>query len=448
MALFFESALLADGWRHNVRIQIRDGRIARISSAPQPLADDEIGGIALPGMANVHSHGFQRGLAGAAEFRGGTDSFWTWRDAMYRFVTAILPEDVEAISALAYAEMLEGGFTRVGEFHYLHNDPLGRSYDNEAEMAERIAAAADTTGIGLTLLPVFYERGGFDGRAPNPAQRRFCNTVDGFQSLFARSADIVRRLDGAVLGMAPHSLRAVSPSSLAALAPLMKDRPAHIHIAEQRREVTECEETLKARPVQWLLDRMPVDSRWCLIHATHTDRAEIKNLAASGAVVGLCPISEANLGDGVFSLPDYLAQGGRFGIGSDSNILLSVVEELRTLEYGQRLAREARNIACGHNPSTGRTLYDMACSAGAQALGANGGLAEGLPADIVALDSRSEVFAGRHEDGLLDSMIFAGTTALVRTVWRGGRKLVQDGRHIHKDRIVARYRKSLARMAS
>ena len=399
--------------------EIRDGRIATISTGCQPSADDEICGIGLPGLANVHSHGFQRGLAGAAEFRGGTDSFWTWRDAMYRFVTALSPEDVEAISALAYAEMLEGGFTRVGEFHYLHNDPTGSATTIPAEMAERIAAAADTTGIGLTLLPVFYERGGFDGRAPNPAQRRFCKTIEQFQNLVAKSADIVRQLDGAVLGVAPHSLRAVSPASLAALAPLMKDRPVHIHIAEQRREVAECEQTLKARPVQWLLDHAAVDSRWCLIHATHTDKTEIRNLAASGAVVGLCPISEANLGDGIFSLPDYLANGGRFGIGSDSNILLSGIEELRTLEYGQRLAHEARNIAAGEtSSSTGRTLFDAACFGGAQALGSSAGLAEGLPADIVALDGKSEIFAGRQGDSLLDSLIFAGSNSLIRTVWR------------------------------
>ncbi len=448
-SLFFESALLADGWSRNVRLEIHDGRIAKISTGSPPSANDEVCGIGLPGLANVHSHGFQRGLAGAAEFRGGTDSFWTWRDAMYRFVTALSPDDVEAISALAYAEMLEGGFTRVGEFHYLHNDTNGQRYDNIAEMAERVGAAAQATGIGLTLVPVLYERGGFDGRAPNPAQRRFCKTMDQFQNLMAESADVVRRLDGAVLGVAPHSLRAVSPSSLTALAPLMKDRPVHIHIAEQRREVAECEQTLKARPVQWLLDHAAVDPRWCLIHATHTDKAEIENLAASGAVVGLCPISEANLGDGIFNISDYLAKGGRFGIGSDSNILLSGIEELRTIEYGQRLAHQARNIvASEHTPSTGRTLFDAACLGGARALGAAAGLAEGLPADIVAVDGKSEVFAGRQGDSLLDSLIFAGSKSLIHTVWRSGRKLVQNGRHIHKDRIVSRYRKSIARMNS
>ena len=448
-SLFFESALLADGWSRDVRIQIWDGRIARISAGVRPSTEDEVCGIALPGLANVHSHGFQRGLAGAAEFRGGTDSFWTWRDAMYRFVMALSPEDVEAITALAYADMLEGGFTRVGEFHYLHNDPSGGSYNNSGEMADRIVAAADTTGIGLTLLPVLYERGGFDGRAPNPAQRRFCKTIDGFQSLFARSADAIGKLEGAVLGVAPHSLRAVSPSSLAALTPLMKDRPVHIHIAEQRREVSECESILNARPVQWLLDHMAVDSHWCLVHATHTDKTEVQKLASSGAVVGLCPISEANLGDGIFDLPDYLAQDGRLGIGSDSNILLSGIEELRTLEYGQRLTRETRNVATsGHSPSTGRALFDAANIGGAQALGSAAGLADGQPADIVALDGRSEIFAGRRDDGLLDSLIFSGSKSLIQTVWRGGRKLVQDGRHIHKERIVSRYLKSLTRLAS
>lgn len=447
--LFFELALLADGWSRNVRLVIQDGRIARISTGSPASANDEVHGVGLPGLANVHSHGFQRGLAGAAEFRGGADNFWSWRETMYRFVLALSPEDVEAISALAYAEMLEGGFTRVGEFHYLHNDPSGQSYDNTAEMVERIVAAADITGIGLTLLPVLYERGGFDGRSPNPAQRRFCKTVDQFEGLIAKSVGIVRRHDGAILGVAPHSLRAVSAPSLAALAPMMGQCPTHIHIAEQRREVTECELTLKARPVQWLLDHMAVDSHWCLIHATHTDKTEVRNMARSGAVVGLCPISEANLGDGIFNLPNYLETDGGFGIGSDSNILLSGIEELRTLEYGQRLTHEARNIAAsGDSPSTGRTLFDAACRGGAQALGTAGGLAEGLAADIIAVDGKSEVFAGREGDGLLDSLIFAGSKTLIRGVWCAGRKLVQEGRHIYKDRIVSRYLESIARLNS
>jgi formiminoglutamate deiminase len=448
-SLFFETALLSEGWRDGVRLELRGGRIAKIATNTQPLADDEIGGIGLPGLANVHSHGFQRGLAGMAEFRGGTDSFWTWRDAMYRFVTTISPEDVEAITALAFAEMLEGGFTHVGEFHYLHNDPGGRSYDNRPEMAERVAAAANLSGIGLTLLPVFYERGGFDGRAPNPAQRRFCSTIDGFQHLFARCGDIVRGLDGAVLGVAPHSLRAVSPDSLTALAFLMKDRPVHIHVAEQRQEVADCEQTLKARPVQWLLDNLAIDSRWCFIHATHANREEIAGLAASGAVAGLCPISEANLGDGFFALPEFMAGGGRFGIGSDANLRLSVIEELRMLEYGQRLIKEARNVAAGRqSQSTGRTLFELALQGGAQVLGASRGLMEGEPANIVALDGKSEILAGRRDDQLLDSLIFAGSNALIRTVWRGGRMLVQHGRHIRKEEIVSRYRKSIARLNS
>jgi formiminoglutamate deiminase len=447
--LFFESALLPGGWRAGVRLELRGGRIARLMADATPGAGDEICGIGLPGLANVHSHGFQRGLAGAAEFRGGTDNFWTWRDAMYRFVTSVSPEDAEAITALAYAEMLEGGFTRVGEFHYLHNDPSGALYDNPAEMSERIAAAAATSGIGLTLLPVFYERGGFDGRPPNPAQRRFCTGLDGFQHLHAKAAEIVTNLDDAVLGIAPHSLRAAAPSSLAALAPLMKDRPVHIHVSEQRREVAECEQYLKARPVQWLLDNQAIDSRWCFIHATHMDGPETALLAASRAVAGLCPLSEANLGDGFFPLPEFLESGGRFGIGSDANNILSAVEELRILEYGQRLQKEARNVAAGgQSPSTGRTLYEGALSGGAQALKGAKGLAEGEPADIVALDASSEVFAGRHGDRLLDSFIFAGSHKLIRAVWRHGRKLVQDGRHIRKDEIVSRYFKAMTRLSA
>ena len=445
--LYFEAALLPDGWAQDVRLRLRGGRIAEISVGVRLRPGDEMCGIGLPGMANVHSHGFQRGLAGLAEFRGGTDSFWTWRDAMYRYLAAISPDDVEAITAMAYAEMLEAGFTRVGEFHYLHNDPDGQSYGNQAEMAERIAAAAALSGIGLTLLPVFYERGGFDGRAPNPAQRRFCTGLDAFQHLLAGCAKSVSGLEDAHLGLAPHSLRAVSPSSLAALAPLMKNRPVHIHVAEQEQEVRDCEQVLKARPVQWLLDHVAVDSRWCFIHATHANGGEIERLAASGAVAGLCPISEANLGDGIFDLPRFLAAGCQFGIGSDANTILSVIEELRMLEYGQRLARRARNIvATDESPSTGRTLFEMALTGGTKALGAQAGLKEGAPADILALDGTSEILARRRGDTLLDSLIFAGSNSLIRTVWRGGRKLVREGRHIHRDAIVSRYLKSLARL--
>ena len=446
---FFEKALLSDGWRRNVRLSVQGGKITEISADCRPSPEDEAHSIGLPGMANVHSHGFQRGLAGRAEFRGGSDSFWTWRDVMYRFVTAISPDDVEALSALAFAEMLEGGFTRVGEFHYVHNDPAGKNYANIGEMSERIAAAAGLSGIGLTLLPVFYERGGFDGRAPNPAQRRFCLPMEKFAALLDASAKAIQPLDGAILGLAPHSLRAVSPTSLARLVPLMKDRPIHIHIAEQQREVDDCERALAARPVRWLLDNMPVDSRWCLIHATHTDENEIMALARSGAVAGLCPISEANLGDGLFPLPDYLAQDGHFGIGSDANTFLSVAEELRLLEYGQRLARQSRNIAASdRQPSTGRTLFETAVAGGAQALGIAAGFMLGAPADILALDGGHEIFANCPDDRILDCLIFAGSARLITEVWRGGRKFVHKGRHIRKEAIVSRYLRTVSKLLS
>jgi formiminoglutamate deiminase len=445
VSLWFQSALLPDGWADGVRITIAAQTIARIETGVAATPSDERHGVAIPGLANVHSHAFQRGMAGLAEVRGPAhDSFWTWRDVMYRFVDRLTPEDVTAIAAQAYVEMLEGGFTRVGEFHYLHHDPSGMPYANIAELAERIAAAAGETGIALTLLPVFYAHGNFGGRPPAPAQRRFLNDPMRFAKLMDASRTALAPLGDANIGIAPHSLRAVTPDELHEIVPLAKDGPIHIHIAEQMKEVEDCIAWSGARPVAWLLGNADVDDRWCLIHATHMTDNETQRLAASGAVAGLCPITEANLGDGIFPAPDYRAADGRFGIGTDSNVLIDAAEELRTLEYAQRLRLRSRNVLAGQTgTSTGRTLFDGALGGGFQALGiASFGLREGASADLVSLDVTDPVLAGRSADALLDSWIFGG--GRVDCVWRQGTKWVERGHHRARETIGARYIRAVA----
>jgi formiminoglutamate deiminase len=437
--LWFQSALLPGGWARDVRITVADGRIAAVATDTQPLPGDERHAVAIPGLANVHSHAFQRGMAGLAETRGPEgDNFWTWREVMYRFLDRLTPDDVEAIAGLAYVEMLERGFTRVGEFHYLHHDSVGRPYANVAELAERVAAAAKETGIGLTLLPVFYAHGNFGGAAPTPGQRRFLNDTDGFAKLFEASKRVLAGLDDANIGVAPHSLRAVTPEELSRVISLAPAGPIHIHAAEQTKEVEDCLAATGARPVEWLLDHAKIDGRWCLVHATHMTEDETKRFAASGAVAGLCPITEANLGDGIFPAADFLGQGGAFGLGTDSNVLIDAAGELRGLEYAQRLQRRARNVLAaepGH--STGRTLFDRALAGGAKAVGlTTAGLRKGASADLISVNLKDTVYGGRAGDALLDSWIFAGGS--IDCVWRRGHKLVEDGRH--RDREVVRER--------
>lgn len=436
--LWFGQALLEGGWAKDVRLTVTDGRVARVETGTARAPDDDAHAVAVPGMPNLHSHAFQRGMAGLAETRGpANDSFWTWREVMYRFVERLAPEDVAAIAAMAYAEMLEAGFTRVGEFHYLHHDPSGAPYADRAEMAARIAQAADETGIGLTLLPVFYAHSGFGGQAPKPGQRRFINDVDSYAALIDASRRATASLGDAVVGVAPHSLRAVTAQALAQVTTLSS--PIHIHIAEQVREVEDCLAWSGQRPVEWLLDNAQVDARWCLVHATHMTECETLAVARSGAVAGLCPITEANLGDGVFPAPEFLAAGGRFGIGSDSNVMIDAAEELRLLEYGQRLTRRERNVLSPREgASTGGALYRAALAGGTQALGAGG------PADLVSLDTDHPALAGRSGDALLDGWIFAARGGAVKSVWRRGREVVKDGRHVARDAIATRYRGTLA----
>ena len=446
--LFFDNALLPDGWAKNVRIDVDDqDRICQIIPESNPDGADHHDHIAVPGMPNLHSHAFQRAMAGLAEIKGpGEDSFWTWRQAMYRFVAELTPEDLRAIASQLYVEMLEAGFTSVAEFHYLHHDPNGHPYDDIGEMAEALAEASKTIGIGMTFLPVFYANCGFGGQAPELGQRRFINSPERYGALHSRICEIARTLPDAVVGITPHSLRAVTPESLGEIIALGTDAPVHIHIAEQMKEVEECVHWSGQRPVEWLLDHVDVDQRWCLVHATHLTDDERRGIANSTAIAGLCPITEANLGDGIFDGVNYLGDGGRFGIGSDSNILISVVEELRVLEYSQRLRDQGRNLLTTEG-SNGRSLYDRSLVGGAQAVGRKVGKFEaGYRADIMTLDADHPSLICRDGDSWLDGWIFAGDNRVVSNVWVGGRQMVQDGQHMARDRTRRDFRQSIERI--
>ena len=439
-------ALLPQGWAQDVRIDSRAGRITAITPGMAWDGQAQRLGCVVAGLGNLHSHAFQRAMAGLTEVGGRSgDSFWSWRELMYRFLDRLDPDTFQAIAAQAYMEMLESGFTRVGEFHYLHHAEDGSGYANPAEMASRVAAAATETGLGLTLLPVFYAHSDFGGAAPVPAQRRFLHDLDGFARLLECCAEALATTPDAVLGLAPHSLRACTPQQLQALVG-MAAGPIHIHIAEQTREVDACLAWSGQRPVQWLYDHAPVDARWCLVHATHVDAREVQQMAASGAVVGLCPITEANLGDGLFPMRDYVQAGGRFGVGSDSNVLIDAAEELRLLEYGQRLQLRGRNVLSPGAVSSGRWLYQQAAEGAAQALGEQAGLAVGAPLDLLELDEQHPAMLGRAGDALLDSWLFAARNGALRGVWRNGRQLVRDGRHVNREAITARYRAALGRI--
>ncbi|HVJ33519.1 MAG TPA: formimidoylglutamate deiminase [Terriglobia bacterium] len=437
-----DQALLPEGWAEDVRISVDDGGMITAIDSGAGGGGSGIGaasggarklnGPVMPGMPNLHSHAFQRAMAGLTEVAANPeDSFWTWRELMYRLVGRLLPDQVEAIARYLYIDMLKAGYTSVAEFHYLHHDLDGQPYANPAEMAERILAAADGSGIAVTLLPVMYAHGGFGGKEPAAGQRRFIHGIDGYLSLLERLAPLctspARRL-----GACFHSLRAVTPAEIDAIVAATRDgRPVHIHIAEQQKEVDDCIAWSEQRPIEWLYNHAKVDERWCLIHATHADDVEVALMAKSGAVVGICPSTEANLGDGLFPAVGYAQQGGRFGIGSDSHVSLSVVEELRWLEYGQRLKHERRNRLHGTQRSNiGAFIYAACLAGGAQALGQPvGAIAVGQRADLVVLDGAHPLMAHLQGDDILSRWLFGGTDRLVRDVMVGGNWVVQEGRH-------------------
>lgn len=443
--LFARQALLPDGWACDVRVEIRaDGRIGAVTKGAAPVGQSL--DILLPAPANLHSHAFQRAMAGLTEARGPdpADSFWTWRRLMFRFLDRLTPDDVQAIAAFVQMQMLEAGYGCNVEFHYLHHQPGGMPYDGLAEMAARIAAAAEQTGIALTLLPVLYQQGGCDGRALGPGQVRFGNDPDRFARLLEGTRAALAGLPAdTALGVAPHSLRAVTPEGLAA-AIALGDGPIHMHLAEQVAEVAEVQAAYGARPVRWLLDHAPVDPRWCLIHCTQMEPDETLALAATGAVAGLCPITESSLGDGIFDGVRWLGAGGAFGVGSDSNIRIALTEELRTLEYSQRLRDRSRAALATRTRSTGRVLFEGAARGGAQAAGRDSGaIAPGRWADLLALDGAAVDLVGRQGDTALDAWIFAGDDRAVAEVWSAGRHLVRGGRHRAHEAITAAYLRTL-----
>lgn len=449
-SLFAVRALLASGWARDVRIGIAQGRIASIEVGAKPEPADTRVDTLLPALGNLHSHSFQRAMAGMTEYRAaGRESFWTWRDMMYRFLDHLTPEHVEAIAAQTFVEMMEAGYSAVGEFHYVHHQKGGTPYAEVAELSARIMAAAEGTGIGLCHLPVLYSYGGAEKKPLAGGQLRFGNDVERFARLVEKCRVIATGMSAdTVVGMAPHSLRATAPDDLAAALTLAGKAPLHIHVAEQPREVEEISAWLGARPVEWLLANAPVGKSWCAIHATHMTAAETAGLARAGAVAGLCPITEANLGDGPFNGVGWSAAGGAFGLGSDSNVRISLTEELRTLEYSQRLRDLARNVLVPEQGSVGTYLYTQAAKGGAQALArAAGDIAEGKLADLLAIDGNHVTLCALKDEQLLDGLCFAASDAVVTDVWSAGRHQVKAGRHVAREMVARRYRAAIADLA-
>ena len=448
-------ALLPEGWRQDVCVRIDDaGMIQSVDAGGTVAGVETITGHAVPAVANVHSHAHQRAMAGLAERSGpGADSFWTWREAMYRFVLRMRPEDLEAVAAQLYVETLKSGSTVIGEFQYLHHQPDGTPYDNRAEMSLRCLAAAETAGIGITVLPALYSFGGFGGQPAAEGQQRFLNDSAGFGEIIEMLFAQAERQALQRVGIAPHSLRAVTAELLNevidGLDVLDGSAPIHLHVAEQIKEVEDCMAwSSGVRPVAYALDHFDLSGRWCTIHATHMTADETKRLAASGCIAGLCPTTEANLGDGIFPATQFLDAGGTIAIGSDSHIAVSPAEDLRMLEYSQRLRDLSRNaLAGGPERSTGRRLFDAVADGGARAMMQPvGAIAPGKRFDVAVLDEDHPALIGRLGDDVLDSWIFSGGNACVRDVYVAGAQVVKDGRHVREDTVLADYRKAIARL--
>ncbi|HRD29690.1 MAG TPA: formimidoylglutamate deiminase, partial [Caulobacter sp.] len=433
--LHLDLARLPDGWARDVRITVADGVITGLAVGAEP-AGQRLRGAVIPAITNLHSHAFQRAMAGLAErARAGVEDFWAWREAMYRFLDRLTPPQIEAIAAMLYAELAEGGYGGIVEFHYLHNDPDGQAYADPAETAHAHRRAAATAGFGLTLAPVLYSHAGFGGLPPKHGQRRFIKTTDQYLRLLEASG---------AEAMAFHSLRAVTPEQIGAVLDAADPAlPIHIHAAEQTGEVDDCLAWSGARPVEWLLANTPVDGRWTLVHATHMTDAEATGLARGGATVALCPSTEGNLGDGFFNADAFLGAGGTFGIGSDSHVTTSAAEELRWFEYGRRLRSRKRTMSGGTGEHVGAGLWLSAARAGTRPTGrGTGEIAVGARCDLVVLDTDHPTLAGRVDDLILDSLVFAGSGAIDQ-VWSAGTRIVEGGRHVARDAIAAAYRKAV-----
>lgn len=444
--IWAKQALTETGWQQDVLVSIDpNGRISAVETG-RPGEGARVD-ILLPAPANAHSHSFQRAMAGLTERRGPdpSDSFWTWRQLMYRFLDQLNPDHIEAIAAFTQMEMLEAGYATNVEFHYLHHQPDGMPYDDLGEMSGRVIAAAGQSGIGLTLLPVLYQYGGCDQRPLGSGQIRFGNDPDRFARLVEGATAALDVLgEDARMGIAAHSLRAVSPEGLGEVVKLRQTGPVHLHLAEQVAEVDEIKAAWGKRPVEWLLDNAELDQNWCLIHCTQMLPHETTNLARTGAVAGLCPITEASLGDGIFDGVRWMEEGGSIAIGSDSNIRISLSEELRLLDYSQRLRDKSRAALATADKSTGRRMFDAITAGGAQAAGRDTGrIAIGAWADLMALDVTSFGLAGQSGDTALDYYIFAGDDRLITDVWSAGRHMVREGRHIHREAITGKYTDAL-----
>jgi formimidoylglutamate deiminase len=455
-SLHAAEALLPQGIGRDVLVAWdENGWITQVAQGARARPGDTLAGFVVPGVANLHSHAFQRAMAGLGERRGppeaGRDTFWTWREVMYRFVRGMTPELAQAVAGFLYAEMLEQGFTAVAEFHYLHHQADGTAYDSIAEMALRHVAAAREAGIGITMLPVLYRFGGIFEEPANPGQRPFLNDPDAYFRILDAVRDAVAHDPDAGFGVAPHSLRACGPSDIAALAEAARtlDVPLHIHAAEQVKEVQECIAATRNRPVRWLIETIGVDARWCLVHATNLDATEVLDLAASGAVAGLCPTTEANLGDGIFALRPYLNAGGRIGVGTDSHVGTAPRGELRALEYSERLLLRERAVAASDDErSVGATLLRASLAGGAQAVGRKlGALAPGHRADLVALDVEHPSLVGRRSEAVVDSWVFSGEGNPVDAVWVGGRQVVQAGRHLKREALGKAFARAMRTLA-
>ena len=423
-------AFLHTGWANDVRLRVAGGLIESIEMGCRVNPDDFVASVAIPGIANAHSHAFQRALAGHAEQRGPTvrDTFWSWREQMYRLAGLIDADGLAAIARQAYSEMLSAGYTSVAEFHYLHGEPACR--ETRGAMFQAIVTAAADTGIRLTYVPILYERAGFDQPEPTIEQRRFAMTPDEFVNHYEFARETAD--SNTTVGIGAHSLRAVTKSSLRRLTDLAgrDECPMHIHIAEQTAEVDQCLARHNARPVEWLLKEFSPNDRWCLVHATHVSDEELGSLCKCGAVVCLCPSTEANLGDGLFPLRSWLEQGGRVAIGSDSQITINPFEELRWLEYGQRLSSRSRNVAAVHDSHTGRSLFEQVLEGGGFACGHGAGqLRAGRHADLVTLDDESPMLAGHDTESILDALVFSGARLPIDRVMVGGEWRVLDGAH-------------------